>query len=528
MQSSGVIFIWQRKVWIPSITPHSIFKSLKFTWKGHLINCLHSYGLLFTGYPLAILYHKRIYAQSKEINHLYIAGCGLLLCVFNYGLLVYHSLLAVLVSYLLITVLNGTPLIAASFAFHMTYLLFGYYYTSTETYDITWTMPHCVLTLKLIGLAFDISDGQRPEQELSATLKKSCVKVKPSLLELAAFTYFPASCLVGPQFSFRRYCSFINKEFGKYTGNMSAGAKRAAVGFIYLFVNVVGSGYLPDNYIYSEELSANHNILSRIFLLGIWSRITLYKYISIWLLTESVAICFGLTFNGVDEKGNADWTGCSNIKLLVFENTRRFQHYIDSFNVQTNHWVAEYIYKRLKFLNNRYMSQLGALIFLAIWHGFHSGYYMCFFMEFSVIICEREVSYSCLQSNLMHLYLSRYHWSTCRWIQYSHEAKKCRNLPQIQLAKRLFGCCWNCTRSLEWASVWHRWLCSVLAAGGRCIARFGSMECFFGGDGQHTSPLSNRYSARPRGLSTKHNKRFRLFVGWMPITCVHCPLSTSN
>lgn len=99
----------------------------------------------------------------------------------------------------------------------------------------------------------------------------------------------------------------------------------------------------------------------------------------------------GLTFNGVDENGVADWTGCSNIKLLVFENTKRFQHYIDSFNVQTNHWIAEYVYKRLRFLNNRNYSQIGALVFLALWHGFHSGYYITFAMEFAVIICEREV-----------------------------------------------------------------------------------------------------------------------------------------
>lgn len=121
--------------------------------------------------------------------------------------------------------------------FNMTYLLFGYYTTATETYDITWTMPHCVLTLKLIGLAFDISDGQRPETELSASQKKACVKTKPSLLEVAAFTYFPASFLVGPQFSFRRYLNFINKEFDKYDGYLSAGAKRAVVGMCYLMVN---------------------------------------------------------------------------------------------------------------------------------------------------------------------------------------------------------------------------------------------------------------------------------------------------
>lgn len=108
----------------------------------------------FSGYPLAILYRKKIYSQSKTINHLYLFTTGFLIGLFNYGWLVYHSLSAVLVTYGLITLLNGTALVATSFLFHMTYLLIGYYTTATETYDITWTMPHCVLTLKLIGLAF--------------------------------------------------------------------------------------------------------------------------------------------------------------------------------------------------------------------------------------------------------------------------------------------------------------------------------------------------------------------------------------
>lgn len=377
-----------------------------FYSSGFLANIsFNLFPLLFSGYPLSFLYHKKVVTQSATIKHLYIAVCGILICIFNYGWLSYHSLTAVLVSYLLITLLNGTALIASSFIFNMSYLLLGYYYTSTETYDITWTMPHCVLTLRLIGLAFDVSDGQRPESELSSSNKKSCLKTKPNLLEVAGFTYFPGSFLVGPQFSFRRYSSFINGEFNKYTGFASAGVKRALAGFAYLAVNVIGGGYLPDEYLYSDEFPADHNIFSRIFLLGIWSRITLYKYISIWLLAESVAICFGLTFNGLDETGKALWDGCANIKLLIFENTRRFQHYIDSFNVQTNHWVAEYIYKRLKFLNNRYYSQFGALFFLALWHGFHSGYYLCFFIEFSVIVCERQVRLNDLFFDILNFYI---------------------------------------------------------------------------------------------------------------------------
>ena len=51
-----------------------------------------------------------------------------------------------------------------------------------------------------------------------------------------------------------------------------------------------------------------------------------------------------------------------------------------------------YVYKRLRFLNNRYISQLSALVFLAVWHGWHSGYYLTFFNEFIVINFEKDFS----------------------------------------------------------------------------------------------------------------------------------------
>lgn len=234
-----------------------------------------------------------MHQESKLIKHLYLILCGIAICLFNYGLLIYHSLFAVLVSYVLITFLNSTALIATSFVFHLSYLLIGYYYTSTTTYDITWTMPHCVLILRLIALAFDISDGQRPLSELSVENKKSMLTKKPTLIEIASFSYFPASFLIGPQISYRRFDSFINNEFDKYPGYMEAGLKRGLVGITYLLVNVVGSAFVSDSFILSNNFTNNHGIIARLLLLGVWGRVTLYKYISCWLLTESVAMCFG-------------------------------------------------------------------------------------------------------------------------------------------------------------------------------------------------------------------------------------------
>jgi lysophospholipid acyltransferase 5 len=43
-------------------------------------------------------------------------------------------------------------------------------------------------------------------------------------------------------------------------------------------------------------------------------------------------------------------------------------------------------------MNNRYISQISTLVFLALWHGLHSGYYMTFSLEFLIMKMEKEVS----------------------------------------------------------------------------------------------------------------------------------------
>lgn len=252
-----------------------------------------SYISLFLGYPLAFIYRSWINDKSKIINHLFILMTGISLIIFNYGYDVYHSLIAICTTYLLINILKGSTLVIVAFGFNMSYLLLGYYFTETETYDIKWTMPHCVLTLRLIGLAFDVSDGQRPEEKLSAENKKSCLKRIPNIIEILAYTMFPASLLVGPQFSFRRYESFINKEFDKYTGNYKHGLCRGGIGLIYLAVYQVGSSMLPNDYFLSLEY-ANRNIFMKWILMGFWGKFVLYKYISCWLLSEGAATCFGM------------------------------------------------------------------------------------------------------------------------------------------------------------------------------------------------------------------------------------------
>ena len=59
-----------------------------------------------------------------------------------------------------------------------------------------------------------------------------------------------------------------------------------------------------------------------------------------------------------------------------------------SFNINTNLWSKRYVYKRLAFLGNRDLSQLGTLVFLAVWHGFYTGYLWAFALEFLAMQAE--------------------------------------------------------------------------------------------------------------------------------------------
>ena len=55
------------------------------------------------------------------------------------------------------------------FVFNLLYLFLGYVFNASREYDITWTMPQCVLCLRLIGLAFDCYDGTKDEVRRQTT-----------------------------------------------------------------------------------------------------------------------------------------------------------------------------------------------------------------------------------------------------------------------------------------------------------------------------------------------------------------------
>lgn len=66
------------------------------------------------------------------------------------------------------------------------------------------------------------------------------------------------------------------------------GIIRASVGLLYVGMYQIGHQYVSDQYLLDPEFD-NLSFVKRCFLLGLWGRCNLYKYMSCWMITEGVS-----------------------------------------------------------------------------------------------------------------------------------------------------------------------------------------------------------------------------------------------
>ena len=67
------------------------------------------------------------------------------------------------------------------------------------------------------------------------------------------------------------------------------------MGLFYLVLYHFANSFISDDLITSDAFY-KQSFLMRVFLLGLWGKVSLYKYISCWLFTEGVCIMSGNFF----------------------------------------------------------------------------------------------------------------------------------------------------------------------------------------------------------------------------------------
>jgi lysophospholipid acyltransferase 5 len=352
-------------------------------------------GLILTIF-IGLMYRPLIATRSSYVQSIFNAVAGIGVMYYVFGVAIWHSLLDVVTVYVILTLVGANIVsVSLTWLFTMGHMVGGYIYMfqSHQVHPIAWTIPHSVLVLKLIGLAYDAYDGQKDKMTLSDEQKERCLPQIPSFIDFLGFSYFFGNVMAGPQMNFSRYHQFITQSLIKVQPNTScltAGIHRLCLAIFTSAVYSTANKLYPLNYVLTDEYNDMSFILKIAIMLYI-GKMAVWRYITVWLFAESACIFTGITYNTKKKDGEQDWKGIMNVDFLHNEFSITLQGTIESFNIQTNRWISMYVFKRLKWIGNKNVSHFLSLIFVSIWHGVWPGYFICFSFEFISVLAERQV-----------------------------------------------------------------------------------------------------------------------------------------
>ena len=320
---------------------------------------------------------------------------GLLSMYYCFGEQTLHVLVDIILFTALIKTLGGRlSTVVIAWLTILPHLLYGYFQitmSQTETRTIYWTIPHCVLTLKLLGLSIDLFDTRQVKVKTGNLGKAPLPTDQVSILEVFGFAFFYPTSLVGPQVQFRRYKDFVEGTLydrKRINNNFSYAVNRLIAGVVSgLFYSSLVR-YVPIEHLVSNEF-ASAGLLYKLCYTALRHFIALKQYYTVWLFSEASCVFTGVSFREEASDGTVDWSSCAGVRLFRLETAYNARMIVESFNVTTNDWALHYVYKRCTFLKSRLLSQLITLLFISAWHGFHAGYYLCSFWQIPILQLEK-------------------------------------------------------------------------------------------------------------------------------------------
>jgi len=371
---------------------------------------------LIMGFPFSIIFIKNK-KGNEFLRNLYTFISGLIISIYFNGKDFYHPLVTLIGTYLIIQYIkNPKHITLLSWVFNLGYLLISYYLYSSTEYDLNWLTPQSIICLRLIGISMDYADGQKKEdknKKPSRTVYPGLtpppqwpIKEKPQLIEMLGYCYFYGTSIVGPQFSFKRYKKFISFElfntqdvsFEKDLNKLLISSHKHCIlhtiqALLYNGIFLFISNYFYSSFLLTKEFS-QYNIWKKLGYTWVTGKFVLFKYFGVWMLVEAQCIMNMIEFDGFNPKTkDYYWNAIDNVKPLQFDLAFSLDEVISSYNIKTNMWGKQYVYKRFAFLGSKQISLFINLTFLSIWHGYHIGYPISFYFEFLLVIIQNILRY---------------------------------------------------------------------------------------------------------------------------------------
>lgn len=260
------------------------------------------------------------------------------------------------------------------------------------------TGAQMVLIMKLTAFCWNVQDGRLPQKDLADFQRERAIIQLPSLLDYAGYVLFFPALFAGPAFDFVDYRRWIEtsmftipasadpstapktRKRRKIPQSHTPATIKAVLGLTWILLFLKFSAWYNTDLVLGDQYMT-YGFVRRIWLLEMLGFVTRMKYYGVWYLTEGSCILSGMGYKGVDPKtGKVDWSRLQNVNPWGIESAQNTRAYLENWNINTNHWLRNYMYLRVtpKGKKPGFGASLATFVASAFWHGFYPGYYLSF------------------------------------------------------------------------------------------------------------------------------------------------------
>ncbi|KAK1074214.1 Lysophospholipid acyltransferase [Friedmanniomyces endolithicus] len=357
--------------------------------------------LFLTSYPLAGVL-KRLPDHKPWTKNVFIISISIFYLV---GLFDLWSGLALIIfdavgAYLIAKYVEGPYMPWIGFSFLMGHMSISHIYrqvaANPSLVDITGAQM--VMVMKLSAFCWNVFDGRQKASELNDDQKERMIVDLPAPLDFAGFVAFFPSIMIGPAFDYIDYHRWLNtsmfdlppgtdpmkapptRKKRKIPRSATPAMWKMASGLLWVLAFLQFSNYFNKEVVLSDRYK-DMGLLWRIFHLHMLSFVTRMKYYGAWSLTDGACTLSGIGYKGLDPKtGKPNWDRLVNIRPAGVEFAQNSHAYLGNWNMNTNHWLRNYMYLRVtpKGKKPGFRASMATFVTSAFWHGFYPGYYLTF------------------------------------------------------------------------------------------------------------------------------------------------------
>ncbi|CAH1395928.1 unnamed protein product [Nezara viridula] len=327
---------------------------------------------------------------------------GFIIVIIVSGRHTVYPLICTLINALIIKCLDRKIVHKVSFVFSFTFLILfrSVEYFGLPAYPNPTNLVMMIMTLKMVGLAFEVNDVYKHQNNLKDNKSQETRLIEiPSFIDIFHYGYSYLGVLAGPYYTYRTYCDLFTAPFWKYANCESVALERFKYLPLYGVIFLVLSYYYPFSEVEDIEYFNERSLWYRLwFSFPSFAQFRMRMYIGM-RLAEIVIIMGGLgaypefckpatlgpttnlrqltELSNDEEKASKEKYNFVAIYSIEpyhteFETTVRAS--MKYWNMSVQCWLTSYIYLR----SSKAYRTLFTFVVSAVWHGTSPGYFFSF------------------------------------------------------------------------------------------------------------------------------------------------------